>query len=521
MTMPSREQTPSENADASDATAPGLRADTLAGGVVLLLTLTVGQRMVGFVRGILFCRWLPAEQLGQWDLAFSFLLLAAPLAVLGLTGSFGRYVEHYRQKGQLRSFLRRTTLVSTSLAVAGILLILFWHDSVGRLAFGNADAGPLMILLGVVLAAVVAFNYFTELFTALRQYRVVSAMQLANSLLFAAIGISLVWLWQVSVWSIVVAYGTANLITALGASLMLLRVWRSLPGCGSRLPHTRLWAKLMPFAIWVWVANLTVNLFDVADRYMIVHFSRLDVEASLALVGNYHSSRVVPVLMVAVSGMLGGLILPHLTHDWEAGRRRIVSDRLGLAVKLWTLATVAGGVAVLLASPLIFGWAFAGKYDGGLAVLPWTLTYCVWFGISLLAQNYLWCAEKARLTSLVYGVGLAVNVGLNLVLLPRLGLLGAVLATAAGNAVALALVLVLNGQLGMRVDRSVWALAALPLVLCLGPGAAAAAWIAVVWIAARGNWILRPAEKEVVIEAVGQYFASARRYLGLRRTSPA
>ena len=76
--------------------------------MLILLALTVVQRLVGFVRAVLFCRWLDAEQLGLWDMAFSFLLLAAPLSVLAIPGAFGRYLEHYRQRGQLRTFLRRT-----------------------------------------------------------------------------------------------------------------------------------------------------------------------------------------------------------------------------------------------------------------------------------------------------------------------------------------------------------------------------------------------------------------------------
>ena len=60
---------------------------------------------------MLFCRWLDPEQLGLWDMAFSFLLLAAPLAVLAIPGSFGRYLEYYRRRGQLHVFLRRTSLV--------------------------------------------------------------------------------------------------------------------------------------------------------------------------------------------------------------------------------------------------------------------------------------------------------------------------------------------------------------------------------------------------------------------------
>jgi hypothetical protein len=88
------------------------RAETLAASVVILLGMTVAQRLVGFGRGVIFCRWLPVEELGQWDAAFAFLNLAGPLVVLGLPGSFGRYVEHFRQRGQFHVFLRRTAVVT-------------------------------------------------------------------------------------------------------------------------------------------------------------------------------------------------------------------------------------------------------------------------------------------------------------------------------------------------------------------------------------------------------------------------
>ena len=106
-----------------DTVAPVLRTDTLADSVFLLLAISVVQRAVGFVREIFFCRWLDAEQLGEWDMAFGFLMLAAPLAVLSLPGTFGRYVERYRQQGNLRSFLRRTGLSCGALAVASAAAI--------------------------------------------------------------------------------------------------------------------------------------------------------------------------------------------------------------------------------------------------------------------------------------------------------------------------------------------------------------------------------------------------------------
>src|SRR5262245_13422339 len=102
-----------------------LAPDSLAASVAILLIVSVVQRSVGFGRGILFCRWLAPEELGLWDMAFSFLLLAAPLVVLGLPGCFGRYLERYRQRGQLRVFLRRTATWTALLAASAIGVILW------------------------------------------------------------------------------------------------------------------------------------------------------------------------------------------------------------------------------------------------------------------------------------------------------------------------------------------------------------------------------------------------------------
>src|SRR5215467_13036019 len=105
------------------AALAGPRTDTLAESVVVLLVLAAVQRIVGFARGVLVCRWLSPDELGHWDMAFGFLTLAAPLTVLGLPGSFGRYVEYFRQRGQLNALIKRTAIacsVLAALSLAGI-----------------------------------------------------------------------------------------------------------------------------------------------------------------------------------------------------------------------------------------------------------------------------------------------------------------------------------------------------------------------------------------------------------------
>ncbi len=499
---------PHDNRDESNT---GFQVDTLATGIVFVLTITVLQKMLGLVRSILFCRFLDDDELGVWSLAFSFLLLAAPLAVLGLPGSFGRYVEYYRQRGQLRQFLRRTTFVSSVLAVVAVACVLFGSEWLSLAIFNDANQVRLVTLLGVSLIAVIAFNFVAELLTAMRQARAVALVQLVNNVVFAVVGLGLICFAEMGAAGVVIGYAAGSGLACVVGLCIVSRCWRSLPAPHDQLPQRDLWAKLVPFAAWVWVVNLLTNLFDAADRYMIVHFAAADAASAQALVGQYHSSRVIPVLMIALAGMLAGVILPYLSSDWEAGRRETVSRRVNFSVKLIALAFTAGGVLVLLGSRTVFDWVLAGKYNDGLAVLPWSLTYCIWFSLGIVAQGYLWCAEKARLASLALLVGLLANIGLNFWLLPVMGLTGAAVATAAANAITLVLIYLLSRWVGMRVDRGTWLASVLPLALCLGAAPSGMIMLSVALLAWRTNWFFQPAEKDQLAQLAFRYFDNTKR----------
>ncbi len=519
--MPSAIEIPDEEAvqlvdaplpGAIDAVQPrqtGLPVDTLASSVVVLLALAAIQRIVGFVRGILVCRWLSPDDLGQWDMAFGFLTLAAPLTVLGLPGSFGRYVEYFRQRGQLRVLIRRTAICSGILTVLSVGLIVSARSMFSTIVFGRSNETQLVVVLGITLVAVIVFNYLTELITALRQARVTAVVQFFNSVIFAGVSLLLLWSWRREATALVAAYGFACLVQIVGMLWFLRRQYRALPpsqvaDCAA-LPETGgFWSRLLPFAAWVWVCNLLYNLFDVADRYMIVHTSRAD--DPLAVVGSYHSSRIVPLLLVSIAALLGTVILPHLSHDWEAGRRNEVSARMNLTLKLLGLLLFVGSIAILLAAPFLFNVAFNGKFRGGMDVLPWTLAYCAWFGMVTMAQMYLWCAERARLSCLALFIGLVTNVGLNLILLPRFGLAGAVWATAAANFIALALIYRFNAWLGMKIERSLLLVSLLPLTLGLGPLTAVATLAAVIAAIIATDQILSRDEKRR-LAAVWQSYA--------------
>jgi len=428
-------------------------------------------------------------------------MLAAPLAVLGLPGSFGRYLEYYRFRGQLGVFLRRTTLLCLATGVVAVLLVGGARDWFSKLIFGIPDQSELVVWIAVCLATVIAHNFLVSLFIALRQYRVVNALQFFQSVIFALLSVPLMMVWRCDAVSVVAAFGVATLVSSLWSVPWLRRFWTNRAVAPPAAGQRDFWSKLLPFATWVWVTNLVSNLFEVVDRYMIVHCSGLPADQALRQVGCYHSSRLIPLLFVALATLLGSMVTPHLSFDWEAGRRREVSARLNTVLKALVLALLVASTAVLVAGPFVFKVAFENKFSVGLAVLPETLAYCAWFGMFTMAQNYLWCAEKASLSSFALLIGLVLNVALNFVWLPAFGLHGAVWAKIVSNLAAILLVYGFSRWHGMKIDVGTWLLTLAPAALCFGPLAALAVLLVIFIVSLSTTWLFHAEEKRQFADA--------------------
>jgi len=495
----------------SERAARVLQTDTLTQSVLFLLAMTVFQRGIGFFRGVLFCSWLDPEQLGEWDLAYGFLMLAAPVAVLGLPGTFGRYLEYYRTRGQTRPFLRHTTVWIAILALGACTWMYLAPGWFSRLIFGTDGEERLVGWISLTLLVLIAFNYIYELFGGLRIFRLVSIMQFVQSLLFFGIGTLLILSWQPTAQSVVMAFMFSTAACVLLAAWWMVPAFESLPATTAPMGSIELGRKLLPFAANVWITNWLANLFEVADRYMIIHHSGMPSDVALAQVGNYHAARVMPMVMIAVAALLRSAVIPHLSHDWEQGRRDQVSRQLSLTVRMLGLALLAGSVALMFIAPWIFEYGFKGKFDGGLAVMPLTMTYLSWVGLMVVASSFLWVAERSLLGSVSMALGLAVNIGLNFVLLPRYGLYGAVLSTAVANAVTLGTTLWFNRVAGMRLDAGTVIVAASPACLAAGPWGSLGVLLVLTQQALTRNWLITTAERQMCLGLLHKAWAKFRR----------
>ena len=453
--------------NASTNNAKSLVTDSIATGVIFALVLTVGQRAIGFLRGLLFCRFMSDQQLGQWSLVWSFLMMLIPFAMLGLPGCFGRYTEHYKNKGQLGYFLKRIGIVSSVLTLFVSTSMFLFPESFSRMIFRSPDQVLVIYAMAASVLMVSASNFLISLMESLRQVRVVTLMRFVGGILFATFGIGFVLLMDNAAVGATIGFGISSLIGAIPAFWILYRYRDTLQNTGEFLEHSKMWTRLAPFALWMWASNFFNNCFELSDRYMLLYCSPVSADAAQGFVGQYHSGRQIPLLLTSLAFMLGGVLIPYMSAHWEKGRKKEACKQLIWSVKLMSLAFTCAGIAILLFAPFIFDTILEGRYDEGLSVLPLTLVYCIWFGLTSVAENYLWVIEKGKWIAFAVGSALVINLLLNWLLIPSLGVNGAVIATSTSNALLLAMIYFFNYREGCSVGKGVIYCSIFPLVLML------------------------------------------------------
>ncbi|MEM8669713.1 MAG: oligosaccharide flippase family protein [Planctomycetota bacterium] len=452
----------------SQKTKTGFVADSLAVGVLVMFAMTVIQRGLGFLRGIWFCRVLDDTSVGAWSMAYDFIEMMTPILLLGLPGCLPRYAEAFREQGHLPSLVRRLGIATAILAGVCLLALTSFPSLFAWLVFLDVQQTSMIQAMAIAILIVVVFNFVRELVSSLRQVRVVSQMQFLQSVGFTIASVS--WLaTDGSLTGLVYCFSLATIIALLPGVLVLRAGWSGLPDSSHPFDARAMWRRVLPFAITLWSMNLLNNAFALSDRYMILHWlPGTDAEAQAAI-GQYHSGRIFPMLLASLAAMLGSILLPYLSADWEKQRRESVTLRLRQILFALSLVFSVVAASLLILSPWIFGTLLQGRYAAGLSLMPMAFVFCIWVALATVGENYLWVLERGKLATLAMGVGLAANIGLNLLLLPIWGLHGAVVATLLANFVMLCGTWWGMHRHGYPFDETALYATVLPLTLLVGP----------------------------------------------------
>jgi O-antigen/teichoic acid export membrane protein len=243
------------------------------------------------------------------------------------------------------------------------------------------------------------------------------------------------------------AFGSLFLLAGYGALGLLVGVLiaHAIPVCALALKHRhRLMAqrpdvaavkRMASFGLPLAVVAIAASIIGISDRYLLA--ALVGVDAAGVYAAPYDlAQRTLQIVML--SAFLA--VSPVVFRTFELGqheqfRAHLMQQARLLLVTAVPVATILAAGAPL-AARLLFGVEFR---DAAAMLIPWIVMATLVQGIQSYYFSYCFTlANRTLMNAAVVSIGAALNIVLNLVLIPSYGPLGAAIATLASFVVVLA-----------------------------------------------------------------------------------
>ncbi len=392
----------------------------------LLVVLGAGlTRTLSLLTAVLLARELGASSFGQVSVFLAFLIFWVGSDFLDAT--FVRYAnapsgdqpDDYLRAIFVLKIALNATLLAVSLPLAHFLAnTVFSKPSLSTPIFAAFVCWIGLNFLSLHAATHQARERFLHYSAANASFHV-----LAFIAILVALGLSS----SRSPFSVYVAYTAVAILVGVYSFVAVKRTVRHLRF------DKRLVKKAVSFSKWLFAAHVTYVAFQQLDVLLLTAF------VSLADVGEYSAGLRVVGIVALLTGTLAPALLPRATRAAEAP--------VLLRAYLKQSAVLAGAIAALacavwLAAPAIVVTLFGSEYQDAAEFTRVLLVGTALVGIyTPLAQLLLAYNEPRRIFH-ASALKLAVIAGTGLVLVPRLGGVGAALAVTLSDVAALAYVLV-------------------------------------------------------------------------------
>jgi len=382
---------------------------------------TIVGRFLGFLLVPFYTHFISRADMGIYTNIYAYLAFLNIFYIYGMDAAFMKYSSLAGPEDKKKVFSTAYVFVTLStLALTAVLLLL-------RLPFGHLMAVPaqytkliyyvILILLFDTLALVPFANLRLE-----RKAGKFAALKLTNILINLGLNLLLFLKFH---WGIEAIFA-ANL--AASAVTLLLLMPEILKHLKIKIHGAQL-KKMLRFGLPYLPASLAATMVQVIDRPVVLAMT------DAGTLGLYQTGYKLGIFMMLVVSMFQYAWQPFfLNNAREANAKEIFAK----VMTLFVLAASLLWVVVSLFIDNAAAWEFAAgrtlierHFLPGLVVVPIILLAYLFNGIYVNLQAGLYIEEKTKYFPIVTGAGALVNVAANLLLIPRLGIVGAALATLA------------------------------------------------------------------------------------------
>lgn len=398
-------------------------------GLVGITNVIINLR--GLILLPILTKTLGAEGYGIWSQILVTISLLAPFCTLGLSYAILRFLGPEKDKGKISKGLSSIFAITALIGLALSALIFILSKPLAIAVFGGVNAAFYIKISSflILLAAIdqLLINYFTA-FQQMKRYSSFLILQTVGEVtLIAYLVLSGFGLFG-AIISLLIVRLADSIIGFLWISSDVKFLTPDFSIVKSYLPYT---LPLLPTALCYWLINL-------GDRYVIGYFMGVDA------VGIYSASYGIGGLLVLFYAPLSSTLFPAMVHCYENNKIQELKTHLKYSLKFFLLFAIPAffGLSVLSKS-LLVTLATSEFVEGG-AVVSIVALATVLFSCGSINTHVLNLFKETKKVGLIYMTSASINVVMNIILVPLMGIVGAAIATLVTFAVHLFVVSVIS-----------------------------------------------------------------------------
>ncbi|MBN2345263.1 MAG: polysaccharide biosynthesis protein [Candidatus Aminicenantes bacterium] len=401
-------------------------------GMTQYLPAQVVPALVGFFSIPILTHLFPPADYGNYVLVVG--TVSVFTTFLGLfSTSIVRFYPACEKEGTLAE------IHATVLLIAFLILLFFTLLFVAILIVARSALSPgLAALMKVGVALFVGQSIFLvlpEFFRAKQRITLFSGIAIWRSLAGIGFGLLLVLGFHLGIEGML--WGSI-----LGMLFALPFTWKRAVGDVSFTSRHVSWPlglQMVGFGLPLVIGNLSSRIIYLSDRY-ILEFSRSSQEVGIYSASYDIADRTV-MLIATLFALTSGSIAFHV---WEKEGEQKSRELATSLTRFYLMVALPAAVGLgILARPLIAVLTGSGYHDGA-RIIPIVILGVFFFGLQQRYQIGLFFHKKTRLIMVSVVTAGIVNVGLNVLLIPRYGFMAAAFITLFSYVLLLALMVLLS-----------------------------------------------------------------------------
>jgi len=369
----------------------------------------IGVFLLAFASQIVIARALGPAGKG----AFSLVILIVNVVYIFAHGSLGSANTHFTGRHPASKAGIFGNSFTIALLWGGTVALLFITIVEGLLAKTLPDIDPALVkMTAIAIPMMILLDYCNTIVMGLDRIARYSLIIVSRELVF------LVGLFLLLLIAPLTVGGVLNTWVLVVGLASIFAAWSAWSGVGFRFKiDLRLWFSMAKFSLQSHAANLSTFLKMRFDVLMVAYF--LDLKE----VGYYSIANAIIAVLWFIPVAVSMVLTPHISWRDDQAGNILTPPLCRMAFFLTAIAGLTIAIFGWVGIKLVFGELFLPAYLPLLILIPGAVVYSLAKLLSgdLVGRGLPHYAMKISL------VALGLNVGINLILIPLFGIIGAAL----------------------------------------------------------------------------------------------